>query len=213
MQGAFPHRTKKLNLEINFKAGIIKTSDIKTSKSCFDSLCKSGCRNFSSKYSCPPAAPCFSELASNYNYLLTYIFWLDLDQIKIKNAFTKVLCGHRILSPLLYKFGLLLEKKLGGLSLKSGGCKLCRACKLKINRPCTHPDRMRFSLEATGIDVRDLALKLGHELLWYKNHKAPRYTSVVGGLLLKEKYENSDNIFSNCIKEFLQKKNKEAIQG
>lgn len=56
---------------------------------------------------------------------------------------------------------------------------------------------MRFSLEATGIDVGDLLKKVfNFELKWFKNGKLPEYQSIVGGFLTN----NPEKVIDSCNK-------------
>ena len=55
---------------------------------------------------------------------------------------------------------------------------------MKIGKPCKHPDKMRYSLESTGVDCNFLSEELfGISLLWFKNGKAPENTCCMCGLM------------------------------
>ncbi len=73
-----------------------------------------------------------------------------------------------------------------GYALLSGSCNLCKPCYKKLNMPCKKPEKMRYSLESTGINVSSLASKFcNHELLWYNKGEDLPYTSVVTAVLHK----------------------------
>ena len=59
-----------------------------------------------------------------------------------------------------------------------------------MQKPCAHPDIMTYSFEALGINVTDMVRDLfGIPLLWNRKNQLPEYTSVVAGLLSKDKYD------------------------
>ena len=45
--------------------------------------------------------------------------------------------------------------------LIGGNCGLCDICAIQEDKPCRRPDEARMSLEAIGIDVLNLLVKLG----------------------------------------------------
>ena len=72
-----------------------------------------------------------------------------------------------------------------------------------MGKPCKHPDRMRYSMEATGLNVQRLSLDfLEHELLWYKDKTLPRYTSAVTLVLYNEDFtiENMVRLLEESMK-------------
>ena len=77
--------------------------------------------------------------------------------------------------------------------LSNGSCRLCKPCGLKREEnKCLRPSKVRYSMEATGLNVSDICLTFfNHELLWYKDKLAPRYSSVVSCLLTND---NKDDI-------------------
>lgn len=100
-----------------------------------------------------------------------------------------------------YKFKYKLS--LEDFSHGSGSCRLCKPCYCKMGKPCKHPDRMRYSMEATGLNVQRLSLDfLEHELLWYKDKTLPRYTSAVTLVLYNEDFtiENMVRLLEESMK-------------
>jgi hypothetical protein len=88
--------------------------------------------------------------------------------------------------------------------LENGSCRLCKTCKLQEDLNCKYPQKMRPSLEATGIDVNDLVNKaFGFNLQWYNRDYFPQYQCVVGGILSNEpemiKRELSDFYTTNYL--------------
>lgn len=74
----------------------------------------------------------------------------------------------------------------GSISLVAQECNLCKKCARLQNRPCVHPDSMRYALESLGMlavnMVRDC---FGFDALWSDGTSVPDYYLLVGGLLTK----------------------------
>ena len=74
----------------------------------------------------------------------------------------------------------------GSISLAAQECNLCKKCARLQNRPCVHPDSMRYALESLGMlavnMVRDC---FGFDALWSDGTSVPEYYLLVGGLLTK----------------------------
>lgn len=81
----------------------------------------------------------------------------------------------------------LKDKKENFLILENGACRLCKICELQRKHFCRYPDKMRYHLESTGIDVNDLIQKtFNFELKWYFKNSFPEYQSLVGGILINK---------------------------
>jgi predicted metal-binding protein len=77
-----------------------------------------------------------------------------------------------------------LEEKFYTKFLSTGSCRLCKICNLQNKLGCRHPDKMRYSLEATSVDCDFLSKRLFNiPLLWFREEKAPEYSCVLAGLI------------------------------
>lgn len=162
--------------------------------SCIDTktirnLCETGCVNYGKKWSCPPYSLKITDIIAGNDYdrvtLFTgYIFMDDMNYIK--NSYQKVKAANMILKSKCENYARTLEKMTGGYALLSGSCNLCKPCYKKKDLPCRKPDAKRYSLESTGVNAAQAALKFcGHELLWYKKGENLLYTSAVTAVLHK----------------------------
>jgi predicted metal-binding protein len=167
-------------------------------KELFSDMCRKGCINYNKKYCCPPFSPKLNDYVKNYEYLIIILLKIDLDQFSKYKEYHKLRVGNAIIKPRIEKLMRILEKDFNTKFLSSGACRLCKPCQKKLNKPCKHPNKMRFSLESLGVDCNKLVEKLfNFKLLWYKDKKAPQYTAVVCGLPLKETINK--NKYSNII--------------
>ena len=108
------------------------------------------------------------------------MYKVNLYQLNYKD-YLKVQLANSVIKSRIDKHMRKIEKDSEFLS--SGSCRLCKPCKLKLKQPCKYPDKKRYSLEAVGVDVNDLTIKLFNiPMLWYKDKIAPKYTCVVCGM-------------------------------
>jgi predicted metal-binding protein len=185
-------KTLKHDVQVELLYGYIRTSEVIVKKELFAKMCKDGCVNFGKKFSCPPVSPCFH---SKKKYLLVIFMRVFLEQFDYKE-YHKLRIGNAILKPRIDLVMRKLEDKFGGRYYSSGSCRLCKKC----GKVCNHPEKMRFSLESTGVDCNQLVKDVfGLELKWYCAKKAPMYTAVVAGLPVDEKIiitsQSMDQIF------------------
>ncbi len=174
---------------INFKVKVLRTETVFAcaQEEIIRGLCKTGCANFGRKWSCPPYAEKFSDIAASKNYdtAIIIVGYISLDDMKyISNPYQQVKAANIILKSKCEKIARNMEKELGGYSLLSGSCNLCKPCRRKMDLPCKKPAMVRYSLESTGINVAALLEKYcGHKLFWYKKGEKPPYTSVAVAIL------------------------------
>lgn len=158
--------------------------------------CERGCPNYNHKWSCPPYSPNYRNYAKGYEHGIMLLFWCNLEQFNyIKNPYMKIKAANAILKSRIDNFLRKLEDKLSGKMLSNGSCKLCKPCNCKKGLICKHPKKMRYSMEALGLDVEEISKKyFSHELLWYKNKTVPVHSSVISCLLMKNEISESEFI-------------------
>lgn len=156
----------------------------------FLSYCKK-CDSYGKNWSCPEFNFDAEELWKKYKYV--YIIGtkviFDKDAINslenmdvVKEQMQEALWKEK--KVLMEKLWKLEEDYSGAISLSAGSCKLCKTCQRQIDKPCIHPDKMRYSIESIGGDVgKTLSKLLGIELQWAKDGKLPEYYTLVSGLL------------------------------
>jgi predicted metal-binding protein len=187
-KNVFVYRTPKYIINVNYISKYVPVDEVFIEIDRFDNSCKTGCSNYKNCYVCPPFSPKFDKISKGYKYLYTYIIYSYMRDFpfhtpKWRNPWWKYINANRSLSHLVRKIGFVAEKMLQGILLKDGDCRYCRPCKVILKQPCTHPDKKRYSLESTGVNCDQLALRLGHKILWYRNLIVPEYITLMGGVL------------------------------
>ena len=156
-----------------------------------EKACKEGCVNYGKKWSCPPFSKSFLSLEKNYTSACMICFSTEMEYYAdVKNKYLAVKAANVTLKSLVEKSARAIETYTDGYSLLSGSCRLCKPCQCKINRPCKLPDKMRYSMEATGLNVQKLCDDfLNHHLLWYTDKMLPEYTSTVALVFFNQHLE------------------------
>lgn len=191
-QGSINHKTKRFALDIFYKSGIVNIERISVDKKEFSEMCRQGCSVYKKCWACPPYSPSFLNIKKKFRRMLVFISYIHTSQIKIKGPYLLISNVYNILAPKMHRAGMVLEKRLSGLLLKSGPCRICRKCSAQEHKPCKFPDKRRYALESAGIDVQKLSLLLNHKLLWYSKKSLPEYISVVCGVLTNKNIQQED---------------------
>ena len=156
--------------------------------SAIEESCKIGCPNYGRKWSCPPFSKPFPQIAGSYLSACLLCFSTEMRSYSdIKNRYLAVKAANVTLKSLIEQCARQIENETGGYALLSGSCRQCKPCRCKSGLPCQHPDKMRYSMEATALNVQRICHDfLDHRLLWYKDKKLPEYTSVVSLILCNQ---------------------------
>ncbi|MBD3211194.1 MAG: hypothetical protein GF311_01205 [Candidatus Lokiarchaeota archaeon] len=138
------------------------------------------CPFYDNTWSCPPAAPYLeSEIAKYSEYYLIYTRFNLEEYIKREKKKHPKRSELYIKSKLYYEnneysndldeeidaFIAQYDKSYKKLILSSGTCNYCNTqdiefCSYKTEEPCRFPERMRYSMEAVGIEVMKTVLNL-----------------------------------------------------
>ncbi|GAA0713835.1 hypothetical protein GCM10008904_28590 [Paraclostridium ghonii] len=173
---------------INLKANICKNTLLNKYMDFdyFTGLCKDGCPYYDLSYTCPPNSPKFTEYTKNYEYSLVIVMYMNIDSHNSIETVHPYL--RRVLSDLLIP----LEKKFNGLLSDGGRCRYCNKCAYVENLPCRYPDKIRFSMEAMGIDLDKVCKDiLNHSILWNENNENS-YCTVLGSINFNGNFNEND---------------------
>lgn len=191
----FLHQTPSSRLSLNAKLKRILSSELikYENKDDITKLC-AACPTYGKKWSCPPHSPSLSDFdLSAYPHAVLVLFWLDLDQFRnLKTEYIKIKAADSVLKSRMDRFMRNVEGSLGGIMLSNGTCKLCRPCSGSVGLPCKRPEKMRFSMEALGLDVSRIMTEVfDHPLLWYSKGQSPAYLSAATCLLMKDEIDET----------------------
>ncbi|WP_250675090.1 DUF2284 domain-containing protein [Paraclostridium ghonii] len=173
---------------INLKANLCKNTLLNKYMDFdyFTGLCKDGCPHYDLSYTCPPNSPKFTEYTKNYEYSLVIVMYMNIDSHNSIETVHPYL--RRVLSDLLIP----LEKKFNGLLSDGGRCRYCNKCAYVENLPCRYPDKIRFSMEAMGIDLDKVCKDiLNHSILWNENNENS-YCTVLGSINFNGNFNEND---------------------
>lgn len=173
-------------------------------------LCKEGCVNYGKKWSCPPFSSQFSDIVADWKVDkgIVIVGNICLDDMKyIKNPYQQVKAANMILKSRCERMARYIESRTDGYSLLSGSCNLCKPCEKKKGRPCKRPEKMRYSLESSGLNVQSLLEEnCGYKLMWYEKGMELQYTSVVTMVLI-----NSEIVSDRDVERIIDEMKKELF--
>lgn len=178
------HKTPTRTLTIQRFLGEIEARQVMCDHDRFSRLCETGCRNYGSKYSCPPFSPPFELFIGDAKTISVLCFSLELDQFAPLPTYHRIRAANSVLKSHVERELAALRGqgfKVGG----SGSCRACRPCRAQSLLPCERPHRRIYSLEAMGVDVGRLVEScFGFSLQWYSpGAPPPSYSCVVGAAL------------------------------
>lgn len=175
------YQTELYQQEVSMEEFIAKYRDADK----FMAYCRA-CPNYNARWSCPSLSFDASEVLTKYDRIHLVGLKLIYDEETILAADTpekikqvtwdSLFVEKRALEETL----LVIEGETGGsMSLSSGGCHLCETCARTSGKPCSYPDKMRYSLDAFGFDLTVItADQLGIKLCWSQGALPPYYTLI-----------------------------------
>lgn len=154
----------------------------------FAKLCREGCPDYNTSWSCPPNSPAFSKYPKDFPQALLVIYFARMDQFSNIPEEKRLRGANTLLRLNLEKHLRFLEKAHHGLMLSTGICRLCSRCTCADHAaPCRWPKEMRCSMESLGLNVADITHDfLDYSLAWGGSGQLPEFVSCVGCLLTKE---------------------------
>ncbi|WP_432748627.1 DUF2284 domain-containing protein [Pectinatus frisingensis] len=151
------------------------------------------CHKYNTRWSCPPLDFDPNEYLApyKYSYLIGIRIFYDAAIIAAANTKEKIrytsLKTTKTVKKQVSEILLAAEQYTPTtISLSSGGCDFCCRCSRIKNEPCRRPEKMRYSLDAFGINLSKIAKKfLNIELLWNAD-TLPQYHTLIHALLTKD---------------------------
>jgi len=120
------------------------------------------CPFYGKRPSCPPYTPSWrdaKEWVHSYKRVLLLKFEVDMEHFEDEK--------RKILNYLLHKERALFKKYPYAYALFPGACNLCEECEFEKSGKCPMPDKVRFSLDAIGIEITSIVpLDFGENALY-----------------------------------------------
>ena len=156
------------------------------------------CPSYKHSWACPPEAPYLENEIANYNkFFLVYVKY-DLNEYikeeksrnpkrrenRIRNTFfMKNLVRDSLEQEIISFIKKIQNSDQCKLILWDGYCRLCSnekdlGCTYDAGDPCRYPDKIRYSMEAVGIDVTKTVRDLGFNIEWPPNEFIYRFGLV-----------------------------------
>ena len=146
----------------------------------FDPKVQSYCNNpeylcpyYKHSWACPPEAPYLEK--EIMNYAKYYLIYTKFDLTKSSENKSKNYIGYsymrKIMEEEMEEF---LQQHQNSFKesrvLWDGHCRICekenKKCSIEENVPCRYPEKIRYSMEAVGIDVTKTVKNLNIEIEW-----------------------------------------------
>ncbi len=135
----------------------VSTKDIIFSEVVFDQCAVNTCGSYGKNYACPPLS---GSLEENKARMLKYENSILINKlVKFKHSRNSMKECKDELDTALNKLRE-LTKDLPVMIAIAGGCDVCAKCAALTGDPCRFPDKVRYSLEGSGIDVCKMSMNL-----------------------------------------------------
>ena len=139
------------------------------------------------KYHKKSNSPKFDEFSADYtNSLLVEV----TSEVRDKEDYMEAYIENRsTLEALLSKMQIDFEC----LKTSCGTCNICKRCALLDNKNCYHPEEMRYSMEAMGMDLAKLSEEIfDHKLTWNSENKKSNICTSIGSILFNGTFLEDD---------------------
>lgn len=153
----------------------------------FLNLCKSGCPNYNTNWSCPPNSPRFDEYSADYDKSLLVEV---TSEVKDDEEFMEAYIQNRnTLEDLLSKMQIDFEC----IKTACGSCNLCKRCAFLDNKNCYYPEKMRYSMESMGMDLQRMSEEIfNHKLTWNGKKEQSTTCTSIGSILFNGTFLEDD---------------------
>ncbi|MBR4396067.1 MAG: DUF2284 domain-containing protein [Eubacteriaceae bacterium] len=134
----------------------LSASDIIFSETVFRECARNTCGNYGRNHACPPKSGTMEENKARF---------LRYDNALLINKVVSMKGGREIIRESFGRMASSLEnlrratENMPVMVAGPGGCNICPECAAKEDEPCRHPDRIRYSMEGSGIDIMTMSIK------------------------------------------------------
>ena len=134
----------------------ISSTDLIFDEAVFASCAENKCGNYGRNHSCPPLS---GDLKENQARFLKYEHGIIINKIVDYGEFYEnyATAGLEVEKALDNLRKLLEDKPV--MIAGAGGCRICKECAAITDEPCRFPDKRRYSMEGSGMDIVKMSLK------------------------------------------------------
>ena len=135
----------------------LSSDDIIFSEAVFKECARNTCGNYGKNHACPPGSGTMEENRARF---------LKYDNALMINKVVSMRGGRERIKESFGKMASSLEnlrkatENMPVMVAGPGGCNVCPECAAKDNKPCRFPDRIRYSIEGSGIDIMAMSIRL-----------------------------------------------------
>ncbi|HHV60973.1 MAG TPA: DUF2284 domain-containing protein [Clostridiaceae bacterium] len=147
----------------------------------FRHLCElNSCGRYGTNWTCPPGVGTLEELEGKIKKYDTGLLIQVVRQLEDSFDFEGMMKAKSDLEEVLEKVSIKIKKDFGYKDLfllKAGACSICKECTYAIGEKCRFPEKAFPSVEACGIDVKELTTNCG--IPYYNGKDTVSYVGVI----------------------------------
>ncbi|NLW69885.1 MAG: DUF2284 domain-containing protein [Eubacteriaceae bacterium] len=134
----------------------ISSADIIFSEAVFAECAKNTCGNYGKNHACPPKSGSMEENRARF---LKYDNGLLISKlVTMKGEIEEMMESFKEMGESLNKLREATED-MPVMVAGPGGCNVCPECSAKNDEPCRFPDKTRYSMEGSGMDIMTMSMK------------------------------------------------------
>jgi predicted metal-binding protein len=148
--------------ELGFdNSAVFSTADLVARPEVRDMCAADKCRSYDANWSCPPACGSIEEFQELYRHYTQGLIFQTIVQMEDSFDYESIKEGSKRHKQ---RFAALIDevsrRRMDVALLGAGSCNLCPQCSYP-DSPCRQPERMRPSMEATGLVVNEVCVAAG----------------------------------------------------
>ena len=129
--------------------------DIIFSEAVFAACAENKCGNYGKNHSCPPLS---GDMEENKARFLKYDHAIIINKIvDLGKRYEKMATAGLKVKEAFEKLCKILEDRPVMLA-GAGGCSICKKCAAQTGEPCRFPDKRRYSMEGSGMDIVKMSI-------------------------------------------------------
>lgn len=153
---------------------VINASDIIFAEDVFKACAQNTCGNYNTNYACPPLS---GDMAENKARFEAYRKGIIVNKVlDLGKYYEKMETSGKMFKEYLDKLREALKDKPVMIA-GPGGCDLCKTCAAIDGTACRFPDKRRYSMEGSGMDI--VAMSRTQNMTYNGGHHKVGYFGIV----------------------------------